>query len=379
MAKRKSRMLYVQYQALGGLPPVLNSASLFLAEGWTVSMLGAEMHGGLPMPPDLSRRIRTICVRANYRGLRQKFAYALFNIRFLIEVAAFRPDCIYASDPMSCLATLLVCCFFRKRVIYHEHDVPGELKAWKRLCARARFLLARRACLCIAPSEGRAQILSNESGGARVAVVWNCPGLREVRPARSRQKQGKIRLYYHGHISQLRLPLEVLDALALTPDLVTLRAVGFETVATFGYVDQLRARAIALHLTHRVEVCGPVPRGEVLDQCALADVGFACMPLIAPDPNFSTMVGASVKSLDYMACGLPLLVSDLPEWRSTFVDTGYGIACNPHDPSSIAAALCWFANHTDEMYEMGERGRQRILNDWNYEKQFQQILNAATA
>ena len=43
------------------------------------------------------------------------------------------------------------------------------------------------------------------------------------------------------------------------------------------------------------------------------------------------MVGASNKPFDYMACGLPLLVTDLPEWTSTFVEPGYARACNPDD------------------------------------------------
>jgi spore maturation protein CgeB len=69
-----------------------------------------------------------------------------------------------------------------------------------------------------------------------------------------------------------------------------------------------------------------------------------------------------------------LLVSDLPDWKSLFVDSDYGLACSASDPNSIAAALNWFVNHRDEMLRMGEAGRRKIATDWNYEKQFGGVL-----
>ena len=86
------------------------------------------------------------------------------------------------------------------------------------------------------------------------------------------------------------------------------------------------------------------------------------------------MAGASNKPFDYLACGLALLVSDLPDWRKMFVEPGYGLACNPNDTDSIAAQLRWFLKHPAETREMGERGRQRILTEWNYERQFAAVV-----
>ena len=88
------------------------------------------------------------------------------------------------------------------------------------------------------------------------------------------------------------------------------------------------------------------------------------------------MVGASNKAFDYMACGLPLLVSDLPEWVSTFVKPGYALACDPNDPDSIEAALRWFLDHPDERREMGRRCRDKIQQGWNYETRFADVLAA---
>jgi hypothetical protein len=49
------------------------------------------------------------------------------------------------------------------------------------------------------------------------------------------------------------------------------------------------------------------------------------MPKVSEDINMQAMVGASDKAFDYLACGLALLVSDLPDWRAIYVEAGYGL------------------------------------------------------
>ena len=99
------------------------------------------------------------------------------------------------------------------------------------------------------------------------------------------------------------------------------------------------------------------------------------MPNDSMDLNEQNMTGASNKAFDYLACGLPVIVSNLTDWRTMYVDTGVGLACDPDDPASIAAAVQWFLDHPDQMRAMGERGRRRILENWNYETQFAPVLS----
>ena len=103
------------------------------------------------------------------------------------------------------------------------------------------------------------------------------------------------------------------------------------------------------------------------------------MPVHTEEVNERWMRGASNKTFEYLARGVPVLVSDLPEWKATFVDSGFGRACTPDDPGSIADALKWFAEHAEDARRMGERGRQRILSEWNYERQFEPVLERMQA
>jgi glycosyltransferase involved in cell wall biosynthesis len=337
-------------------------------------MVGAEFAGSEALELKADANVRTVVLRASYNGVRQKFAYLSFVVRALIEALVFRPNAVYASDWMTCPIGLTLW-VLGLPVIYHEHDAPVAPRGWKRLPARARVLLARRATMCIAPNEGRARVLTQDTGRQNVAVAWNCPARHEAKAARKPRTAGRMVIHYHGHLSQEGIPFTLLHALAMLPEVVSLRATGFETVGTLGYVEQFRALAASLNLRSRVEIRGAMRRDRLLDECATADVGFACTPTVSPNINYSTRVGASNKVFDYMACGLPVLVTDLAEWRAAFVANGYGLACDPTDAASIASALRWFLSRPDEAYAMGERGRQRILSDWNYETQFQPVMD----
>jgi len=129
-----------------------------------------------------------------------------------------------------------------------------------------------------------------------------------------------------------------------------------------------------LGVQNRFTVLGPLPRTTLLDHRRDATVGLAFMPLRSDNINEQAMAGASNKAFDYLACGLALLVSDLPDWKELFVAPGYALACDPQDPETIARQLCWFVEHPVETRSMGVKGRQRMLSEWNYERQFSSVL-----
>ena len=74
-----------------------------------------------------------------------------------------------------------------------------------------------------------------------------------------------------------------------------------------------------------------------------------------------------------MACGLPLLVTNLPDWVSTFVEPGYARACNPDDADSIEVALRWYLD-SQQTARDGSPCRDKIRQAWNYEAMFAAVL-----
>lgn len=373
------RILYIQYTNPGGYPPLQHSSRILSEDGWSVLFLGTGSAGAndlrFPTTRNLTVRRMPFCTA----GWQQKLHYVTFCLWTLVTALIWRPQWIYASDPLSCPVTCILNWLPGLRVLYHEHDSPPLNTRHSRFLAfvlRTRHWAAHHVDLCVLPNMKRLERFQAELGPLRCAAcVWNCPAVSEAALEPRQPASIPIWALYHGSIVPDRLPLAVVDALALLGNTVSLRVVGYETVGSRGHVDALRRRAEELGILNRLEFLGALPqRTDLLLATARSDIGLALMPSASTDPNCQTMTGASNKAFDYLTCGLPVVVSDLPDWRQMFVDSGYGIACDPGDPRSIAAAIGWLVNHPDRMREMGESGRQRVLSEWNYENMFKPVL-----
>ena len=375
------KILYFQYTDPAiGYPPLEHSSAILARKGWKVLFLGVTQSQGyfrLEGHPKIKMK-RLFCPK---RGWGQKLNYVGFNLWVIGWVIRFRPTFVYASDQLSCLVTLVLSYTPGLKVIYHEHDSPNFLEPritfFMKVVFWARSMLAKRACLCIVPNERRMDnfIQETEARG-KVVCVWNSPAKEEVSPPLLPWAEKELRILYHGSLVPPRLPLAVIEALALLPKSIKLIVIGYETIGHPAYIRQIERRALERGIAERVEIVGAVStRRKLFEWCRRCDVGLTLMPKESKDINMQFMTGASNKPFDYLACGLALLVSDLPDWKTFFVEPGYGLTCDPEDPESIAEALHWFLEHPKEMRMMGEKGRQKILSDWNYEKQFEPVLN----
>jgi glycosyltransferase involved in cell wall biosynthesis len=376
MTPLRPRVLYVQYTNPAAYPPLEHSARLLVDAGYDVALLGTSRPDD-PLRFHQDPRIDIHLQPAAPAGWRQKTHYARFVTWALGWARRWQPTWIYASDPLAAPVALGLQRVSGARVIYHEHDSPdlaAPATSFMRAVHAARSALARRADLCVLPSAARAGRFAAETGAPRVETVWNCPRLAEVAEPRAPHTSETTRVLYHGSIVPARLPLTVVDAVAQV-ETVTLGIAGYETAGCPGYVASLASRAAALGVSDRVVPVGTLPsRDALMINAGAYDVGLALLPADTTDPNEQHMVGASNKPFDYLANGVALLVSDRAEWVTTFVEPGYARSCRSESASSLAAALRWFADHPHETRAMGERGRQRIIADWHYERTFAGVL-----
>lgn len=378
---KRRRILYLQYTNPAGYPPLEHSSQILAENGWEVLFLGTGALNADNLRFDDRPNIRVLRMRFQSPGIRQKLHYAAFNLWCFSRVLRWRPDCVYCSELLSYPFGLLMSMTGIATVL-HEHDIPqlngpGVLLRFLRW---SRAQLALRATFCVVPNAQRGEFLMRSAGVSRTpTVVWNCPRAAEVTPQREQLRDGRVRVLYQGSIAADKLPLAVIEALTQLPSHVTLTVVGYETAGAIGYVEAMKNRAKEIGVSDRLEITGPVPRNELMPICRRHDVGLALMPLESDNPNMSTMAGASNKAFDYLASGLAVLVSSLPDWEEMFVKPGYGLACDPSSANSIAAALSRLAVEPETARAMGERGRQRVLLDWNYDHQFRPVMQGLSA
>lgn len=369
------KILYVQYTNPAAYPPLRHSSRILADEGWDVTFLGLRSRetDRIHLPPH--KNIRVCCFDPSIPGLFQKIHYAFFVVRAFIWVLIRRPNWVYVSDILSVPLAALLSYWPGLRVIYHEHDTPpadGKRRR-DRVLRFARRVTARRADLCILPQSQRLKEFLRETGRTGDSVcVWNCPAKSEVLPPRSAPCGTELRLYYQGSVGADRLPLSLLDAMILVKRPVSLHFAGYETAGA-GYIKEFLDRAMSLGLQERVRYLGVLDRPELFLALATADLGVSFMPVKTTDINLRHMVGASNKAFDYLAGGAALLMSNLPDWIEMYGNGIYGVACDPEEPAAIARTLEDLLDNPGRLAEMGERGRRRILEDWNYETQFEPV------
>jgi glycosyltransferase involved in cell wall biosynthesis len=368
---RRRRILFIQATEPAGYPPLVHAASLLAAAGWDVTFLSAPIAGHVPeLPRHPGIGVRRMAERPSH--VMRKADYGRYVIRSIGTAIRLRPDVVYASDPNGAVPGLLAARTSGASLVYHEHDSPAaqSMPSW---LARMRSAAARHAKLVIFPNKARADAARGELHFApeRLRVVWNVPCLNEL-PTPASPMEPPLILYYHGGITPDRLPLSVVEAVQRLQGRVRLHIVGREAPGASGYLAAILAGSHDL-----VSYAGQFPhRADILAHAARAHVGLALIPSHSADINMRHMTGASNKAFDYMAAGLPLLVSDLQDWRQMFVQPGYARACDPGDAGSIAAALGWFVDHPLVRAEMARRSRGKIETQWNYDRAFAPVISA---
>jgi glycosyltransferase involved in cell wall biosynthesis len=85
---------------------------------------------------------------------------------------------------------------------------------------------------------------------------------------------------------------------------------------------------------------------------------------------------APTKQYEYMAAGLPVLISDFPKHKKFVEKYQCGIAVDINSAEEIARALEWLYLQQDKAIEMGRKGREWIEKGFfNWESEEKKLLN----
>jgi glycosyltransferase involved in cell wall biosynthesis len=350
---------------------------MLMAEaGWEVTFLSAPI-ADQPLALASHPNVKVQAIRTRPSHVMRRIDYALYTASSVGFALRLRPHAVYASDPLGAGPGLLAANLVGAKLVYHEHDSPRP-GALNPIVARLRQATARSARLVVFPNETRAQLAQSELGlsNNRLKIVWNVPRRNEI-VSSARPTTGPLIIYYHGSITPERLPKTVAFAVNRMVGRVRLRIAGYEAPGAHGYVRHLVDCGTGPAAGALIEYIGLLPsREDLLAEAARAHVGLALMPCHSNDFNMRQMTGASNKPFDYMAAGLALLVSELPDWKTMFVDPGFGLACDPTDVDSLSAALGWFIDHPEGSRAMAARARKKIEAEWNYDTQFRAVLES---
>ena len=190
----------------------------------------------------------------------------------------------------------------------------------------------------------------------------NYPALRlidSIPPAK--KEAGRIAAVYAGKLSWNRGIKELVQAAGELEGKLAVRLIGqWEN-------ETIRRECMAEPGWRYVEYLGFLPPDDVYRHMKAADIG---MCTLYPAPNY--MVSLPVKALEYMACGLPMVMSDFPVWRSMF--TAGAVFVDPLDIKSIAGALESLIQDEKKRDALRAHGRRLVETEMSWEIEEKKLI-----
>jgi glycosyltransferase involved in cell wall biosynthesis len=99
----------------------------------------------------------------------------------------------------------------------------------------------------------------------------------------------------------------------------------------------------------------------------------AGLALFPPTPHY--MQKELTKFFEYMGAGIPIICSNFPVWRDLVAGNKCGLCVDSEDPVAITKAISWLLEHPAEAQTMGERGRQAVIEQYNWDTQGRKLLD----
>jgi glycosyltransferase involved in cell wall biosynthesis len=287
-------------------------------------------------PPEWTRRLprtlwRIIALGSIARGARAEL-----------------PDAVHANDIATLIPGYLAARLSGARLVYDTHEyavgVPYRKAVWAWLAATIERLLIRRCDAVITVSDGIAERLQSRYGLARrPSVVRNVPDLPppgEAPDLRESMGIGDAPLVLHqGAVAEGRGGGNLVRAVARM-DSTHLLFLG----ADGAFADRLRTLGREIGLESRLHFHPPVRLNELLSYTKQADVGVSLLQ----DTCENHRLALPNKLFEYLAAGLPVVVSDLPEMRRMVSERQVGWVTDPGDPADIARVLGEAARSRDD-------------------------------
>ena len=298
-------------------------------------------------------------------------------VRIALEIDA---DLYHIHDPELLLASRHLIASGRPVVFDMHENLPKDLltKPWlPRLLRRPASMAASIAQRMLL--KNLAVILAEDSYAdeypwlADATVVRNMPLVEELlaiadeqAKADAGEETSKPAVGYMGSISPARGSLVMLEALAI----LRRRGLdcGLRMAGPIHAEQQLLDRAKRLGLDD-VRIDGWLPAQDAWRRMAACRAGLA---LLADRPNFSSSL--PTKMFEYMALGLPVVVSDFPLYRKIVEEAGCGLCVDPTDPEAIADAISHLLKNPQQAAAMGRRGRRAVVETYRWEEEAAKLL-----
>lgn len=286
---------------------------------------------------------RVLCFQVYLRNWLKRSAYTIIQFRSPFEGLPLleqspRPKLVFEVNGLPSIELK-----YRYAGVEDDRVLMRKLRAQEAACLEA-------ADRIITPSRVTAAYLNRD----RVHVIPNGVDLSVFQPARL---DGGFRMLYFGTLHSWQGVELAIRALALVQ--TTLTVVGV------GNAAPLERLAEKLGVRHRLSLLPAMPQPELATEIARSHVVLA--PLALNDRN-EAQGCCPLKILEAMACGVPVIASDLAVVRELGRDGEHFLLVKPGSVDQIATAILRLQGDPGLVRTLGDNARRQIEDHFTWER-----------
>jgi hypothetical protein len=256
-----------------------------------------------------------------------------------------------------------------KKVIYDSHEnLPMQALQKEWIPKPVRYLLVPLIYAAewvvshlLSGVIGATPLIQKRFSGVPNELVRNFPtasALRVLAPQTAVEKRDNVAIYA-GSLTRIRGVRELIAAFSGIPNAELWLVGPFE--------DRALEQEILARLPENVKYLGTMPFKQVLALYGSAKLGVL---VYYPSPN--NRKALPIKLFEYMAAGLPVLTSNLPEFEA--MTAGCGISVDPHNVDQIRAAITSLLSNPAMIAEMSTVARRRALQEFTWEAEGERLV-----
>jgi glycosyltransferase involved in cell wall biosynthesis len=363
-------------------PPTINAVHL-LSEHFDVILIARNQEPAYWQYPTNVKVHRLGQYASQWEGAQASTGAKLWEYVNFVTQARYllrNVSLIYAYDAFAYTAAYLCSLWQPKAIplIYHNHDLTGEfplssLSGWVQ---RGERRWVHKANLVVFPSQERACLFQKLIKlNSQPMIIPNFPRKSFFRMYDEWKnlvltRFQKRQILLQGSISVKASMLELIDSLSLLDKCVELKLVGWIREEE---QKLMRDFIVQKNAGERVRYFKLVPYNELPSHTWMASLGVCLYKKM--DVNHQTMGTASNKIYEYAACGLPVIVSDQPNYREHLASESWVRFADPDDPQSIASAVQDILRDFGQYQAMCLAARKAFEEKYNYESAFFPLLS----
>ncbi|MCF6269628.1 MAG: glycosyltransferase [Melioribacteraceae bacterium] len=303
-----------------------------------------------------------------------------FRLQYLSfkKIKKHKPDIIHFHDPELIVLMWFVKKYFKCKIVFDIHENVGfslQVRAWLPKIFKSVLIIVYKIVekAFINSFDKRIIVLDSFKSlyGDDAITIMNYPIISKNTKFENRNFKERLNLVYVGLITEVRGILRVLQTFNNLQEQITdihLDLVG--RIDTDELKNKINTFIKEKNLADKVTIHGIMPIVDVYKILSRSHFGFSLMEPISVHNE-----GLSTKIFDYMANGLPYVVSNIEKYKYYAVEENTGIMVDYYNLNDIKVKIIELFNNRTKMEILSQNGLKAVSSKWNWENEAKKLLN----